>query len=133
MTKCKLMRKKSVRIGMLCILPFFSAGALLLAKMFYARYVMPHVPPCMLRTLTGWKCPSCGLTHAVFALCRGDVIGSLRENCVLMFGVLLGLLWYLERWTDALGRPKRLIPRRAAFWYGVLTAWGIYAVLRNII
>lgn len=131
--KSKLMRTKSQRIVLLCILPFLAAGALLLAKALYARYVMPHMPPCMLRTLTGWRCPSCGLTHAVFALCRGDVIGSVRENPILMFGVVIGALWYLERWTDVLRKPKKLIPRRSGFWVGVLIALAVYTVLRNVI
>ncbi len=46
-----------------------------------------HPPlPCPLRALTGVPCPFCGLTRAVTALFRGDLVGSLRYN---PFGLVL--------------------------------------------
>lgn len=131
--KHKLILKKSQRITLLCLLPFAAAGALLLAAWLYARYVISFVPPCLFRTATGLLCPSCGMTHAVYALCRLDVAESLRQNAVLMFGVLLGVLCYAELWMRTLGNPKRLIPRRGSFWVGVLILWLAYTVLRNIV
>lgn len=131
--KHKLILKKSHQTALLCILPFAAAGALLLAARLYARYVIRFVPPCIFRSATGLLCPSCGMTHAVYALCRLDVLESLRQNAVLMFGVLLGVLYYAELWTRALGTPKRLIPRRGSFWIGVLVIWLAYTVLRNLV
>lgn len=131
--KRKLTLKKSQKIVLLCILPFAAAGALLLAAALYARYVIQYVPPCLIRTATGWLCPSCGLTHAVYALIRGNLWESLRQNAVLLFGVLLGIVWYIELWTRALGRPKKLLPRKGAFWVGVLLFWLGYTVVRNLV
>lgn len=131
--KCKLMLKKKQQIILLLILPFAAAGALLLAKILYARYVVPWMPPCLLRTLTGWKCPSCGMTHAVYALCRLDFAEAMRQNALLIFGILLLFLRYLEEWCRVLGKPKKLIPRRAAFWVIVGVLGLIYTILRNIL
>ncbi len=131
--KHKLILKKSQKCALLCVLPFAAAGLLLLLKTAYAAFVMPHMPPCLLRTATGYLCPSCGMTHSVFALCRLDFAESLRQNALIPFGVLLALLAYIELWMRALGRPKKLIPRRGLFWVCVLIAVLIYTVLRNIL
>ena len=131
--KHKLMLKKSQKCAALCVLPFAAAGLLFLLKTLYAAFVMPHMPPCLLRTATGYLCPSCGMTHSVFALCRLDLAESLRQNALIPFGVLLALLYYAELWTRVLGRPKKLIPRRGLFWVSVLIAVLIYTVLRNIL
>ena len=128
--KHKLILKKWQQITLLCLLPFAAAGGLLIAKNLYMQYVIRWVPPCILRTLTGWQCPSCGMTHAVLALCR---LEALRQNALLIFGVVLAVLRYAEMWLKALGRPKTLIPRTAGFWIGVLLFWIAYSVLRNVV
>ena len=131
--KHKLILKKWQQITLLCLLPVLAAGGLLLAKDLYVRYVIRWVPPCILRTVTGWQCPSCGMTHAVFALCRLDLIEALRQNALLIFGVVLAALRYAEMWLKALGKPKKLIPRSGGFWIGALIFWLGYAVLRNVV
>ena len=129
--KSTLLQKKSHKIILLCILPFAAAGGLLLAAALYRRCVMPYVPPCFFRTATGFLCPSCGMTHAVYALCRLDLAESLRQNATLLFGVVLGLLRYAELWTAALDKPTHFIPRHRVFWIAVLIGWLAYAVIRN--
>ena len=131
--KHKLILKKKQQIILLCVLPFAATGFLLLMKNLYARYVIPRMPPCILRTLTGWKCPSCGMTHAVYALCRLDIPEALRQNALLVFLLLLLVLLYLERWLAVCGRPKHLIPRSGLFWAAAVVFWIGYLVLRNII
>ena len=131
--KHKLILKKWQQITLLCLLPFAAAGGLLIAKNLYMQYVIRWVPPCILRTLTGWQCPSCGMTHAVLALCRLDFAEALRQNALLIFGVVRAVLRYAEMWLKALGRPKTLIPRTAGFWIGVLLFWIAYSVLRNVV
>lgn len=130
--KSQWMRKKQLHIALLVLMPFAAYGLLLLAKYCYAAWVMPFLPPCIFRTLTGYKCPGCGMTHAVFALCRGDFLTVLKENAVLIFAVLLLLLFYIELWMAALGRPKKIIPRSRKFWFSALGMWLVYSVLRNL-
>ena len=130
--KSTQIHKKTLIFAGLCLLPPAAFGLLLLLKMAYARFVMPHMPPCVLRTLTGYRCPSCGLTHSVFALCRLDFAEAVRQNLIGPFGVLLALLYYAELWCRACGKPRRIIPRSGYFWLGVLLFLLGYTVFRNL-
>jgi hypothetical protein len=46
------------------------------------------LPECNFLRLTGYPCPSCGMTTSFALLVRGDVVNSLRANCA---GTLLAL------------------------------------------
>ncbi|HEV3144301.1 MAG TPA: DUF2752 domain-containing protein [Gemmataceae bacterium] len=46
--------------------------------------------PCSFYRATGLPCPSCGFTTSFSLLMHGDVLNSLRANCV---GTLLALYW----------------------------------------
>jgi hypothetical protein len=56
------------------------------------------LPPCTFYDRTGLPCPSCGMTTSFALLAHGDVVNSLRANCVgtavALFGLLL-LPWCL--------------------------------------
>ncbi|HAG14760.1 MAG TPA: hypothetical protein DCG49_13010 [Ruminococcus sp.] len=131
--KSPQIRKKPLYCAGLCLLPFAAGALLLLLKMLYAKYVMQFVPPCVFRLLTGKLCPSCGMTHSVFAICRLDFAEAARQNLIAPFGVLLALLCYAELWLRFCGKPRRLIPRQKSFWIGVLLFFLAYAVIRNLI
>lgn len=120
-------------IPLLCLLPFAAFGLLFLLKSAYMRWAAPHLPPCVFRAVTGYRCPSCGMTHSVNALLRGDLLTALRENALIPAAALLLLLCYAELWTAALGRPRRLIPRGGRFWFCMLGAALLYTVLRNVL
>ena len=45
---------------------------------------------CPLRSLTGWKCPGCGLTGGAHALLKGDLSAALHSNWFTLF---LALFW----------------------------------------
>lgn len=38
--------------------------------------------PCLFRSLTGWLCPGCGMTHAAAALIEGDPLRAMRSNAL---------------------------------------------------
>lgn len=50
-----------------------------------------HGLPCIIRLITGYQCPGCGMTRAVAALVRGDFQTAFYENhlSVTLFPVVL--------------------------------------------
>ena len=49
--------------------------------------------PCLFRTLTGWQCPGCGMTHAVVALLRLDIRTAFACNALFpVYGAYCGWL-----------------------------------------
>jgi hypothetical protein len=68
------------------------------------------LPPCTFKVMTGYPCPSCGMTTSFALLMKGDVVNSLKANAV---GTLLALFWLvLIPWSlvsSFCGRPLFLI------------------------
>lgn len=52
-----------------------------------------YFPKCLLNTLTGLQCPSCGVQRAAHSLMHGDIYGALSQNWFLLFS--LGYLFSL--------------------------------------
>lgn len=62
---------------------------------------------CPLKELTGWPCPTCGATRALFALLRGDVTAALAWNPAVV--ALAGLYTVFALYaivTLAFGLPR---------------------------
>jgi hypothetical protein len=56
---------------------------------------------CLLYALTGWRCPGCGMGHALLALARGDLAAAWAFNprsfLVAPLSALVGLSSLKER------------------------------------
>ena len=84
------------------------------------------LPPCTFRQLTGYRCPSCGMTTSWAHLMRGRVVQALRDN---VGGALLGLVTVvLAPWSLISGWRGRWLWRpmgeRAVF----VAVWLLVAV-----
>jgi hypothetical protein len=97
------------------------------------------LPPCTFYHLTGYPCPSCGMTTSFSLLVRGDVVNSLRANAV---GTLLAVVCLaLIPWGLASAWRGRLVYVRSverAITWGVclflglmLLRWGIVLAFWN--
>ena len=101
------LRPKS--IGVLGRLMFVAAALGMTAMMGVARLVEPDLrgygtheqlglPPCTFRLLTGFACPSCGMTTSFAYVVRGEVARAARTNpggCLLALGTLPLVPWCL--------------------------------------
>jgi len=54
---------------------------------------MPTVEVCLFKRVTGIPCPSCGTTHAVLSILKGNFFQALKEN-TLGFPVAIMLLLF---------------------------------------
>ena len=90
------------------------------------------IPPCLFHRLTGWNCPGCGATRALYALLHGDVIAALHDNA-LAVGALPSLAWMAIRNVFRRRQGQRMAEaiRPAWFWsfFGVMA---VFTVLRNL-
>lgn len=83
-------------------------GALVASAVYLEGRTGQPISLCLFRRLTGWPCLTCGSTRAVLGLLRGDVVGALAANpLVVAVGALATLALALR---VALGRELRLHP-----------------------
>jgi uncharacterized protein DUF2752 len=110
-------------------------GVLGLGVLACAASAAAALPLCPLANLTGWPCPSCGLTRAALALLQGDVSEALSLHplaplVLLLLGVFAGGAWLgyvrtgqpVPPWNGARPRLGRLLESAASFTCAALIA-----------
>jgi hypothetical protein len=102
-----------------------------------ARRMATHtelgLPQCTFYQITGLPCPSCGMTTSFSLLVRGDLVNSLRANCVgtLLAVVCLVLIpWNLAcafrgRWYFIRSLERSITLGLAIFLALMLLRWGL--------
>ena len=87
--------------------------------------------PCPFRTITGWLCPGCGITHMLIALIHLDFYTAYLENpfLLLTFPFLIGQIIY-QRYLQL---TKQVNPQwnQVLLWLYVI-ALIIFGILRNL-
>lgn len=87
--------------------------------------------PCPFRTITGWLCPGCGITHMLIALIQLDFHTAYLENPFLLLTLpfLIGEILY-QRYLQL---TKQVNPRwnQVLLWLYVI-ALIIFGTLRNL-
>jgi hypothetical protein len=88
-----------------CIIASFPA--FILAARFIPFDRLPIV--CAFLLLTGYPCPSCGMTRSVMALARLDFHRAMEMNPLgIAFAGIIGLCWVTSIYQTATGRKTRL-------------------------
>ncbi|CAI3361527.1 Protein of uncharacterised function (DUF2752) [Enterococcus cecorum] len=87
--------------------------------------------PCPFRTITGWLCPGCGITHMLIALIQLDFHTAYLENPFLLLTLpfLIGEIIY-QRYLQL---TKQVNPQwnQVLLWLYVI-ALIIFGILRNL-
>jgi len=52
-------------------------------------------PRCLFHALTGWQCPGCGGTRALYHLLHFDVSGAIRYNALVTVLAPVVLAWFV--------------------------------------
>jgi hypothetical protein len=106
------------------------------AAVFFASHDPYHstvFAPCPILALTGFQCPSCGGTRAMYSLLHGDLAAAWQMNpfVLAMYPVVLGFAGSLV--ADAKERP-RLAKALSVTALVILCAGIVYAgVIRNLL
>lgn len=74
------------RLGLLLLPVFFLGGA---AAFLFGEKILTWFPPCPFYALTGFYCPGCGMTRAVAALARLELLKSACYHPAVLYFVLL--------------------------------------------
>jgi hypothetical protein len=108
------------------------SGIVVLLVFSAQSLVLPLMPDCQLRRLTGLSCPGCGGRRAIQLLSRGEWWWALRMNALLVIGGLLAA-WIVLRqvmgewgWMTTNGSWKR--------WHTVVSISVVigFGIVRNI-
>lgn len=106
------------------------------AGCIYVALVDPNTsttfPQCPFKAMTGWDCPGCGVTRAVYALLHVDIVGALSHNVAFVLALPF-ILWALVVWgARSVGRNLPMFTWRP--WMTVAGSILVvaFAVVRNI-
>jgi hypothetical protein len=112
-------------------------AALVTAGCAYVALVDPNqssaYPQCPLRALTGYDCPGCGLTRAVFALMHGDMARAIDHNVFVVVLLPLAILAFASWTARRLGYSPPRLPRWRP-WMGWVAGAAVFGflILRNL-
>ena len=103
-----------------------AALVVLCAGLLYALLTrkVGGVIPCLCYTLTGLKCPGCGVSRMCLALLRGDLREAFRQNRAVLL-LLPALVYVAAAWCEGYIRSGSRVLRGAP----KAAAWGIVIVL----
>lgn len=126
------MKKYSIKERILVILlPIITVTVLYFSAVFVANNFT--LPQCLTYKYFGIYCPGCGMTRSVIALINGDILLSLRNNALIILGILLVFALYLELAFKVFGKRLRFPIHSNRFIIGALIFVGVYSVLRNFV
>ncbi len=90
-------------------------------------------PKCSLYVATGFFCPGCGSTRALFHLTHGNVLEALRLNPGLMALITLGLTDYVRFVVSVIrGNPFQTLFGRLKLLGALMGVMLVYGVIRNL-
>jgi hypothetical protein len=90
-----------------------------------------HVPLCPFHAVTGLWCPLCGSLRAADALAHGQLATAVRDNALLVVGVVLLGFWAVDLLLRGRrGEPLRRLNRPAVI--GLIAVLVVFTIVRNL-
>ncbi len=86
-------------------------------------------PACVFRSLTGFCCPTCGITRALVHYSHGQLQTAFFDNPLFTVIVSLTLAYFATSWITALGKFPRFLIRPSRFERSLMiaVAWSLFA------
>lgn len=111
------------------------AAAHIAAAAFFTShdpYTSQILPQCPVLSLTGWQCPGCGSTRALYSLLHGDVAQAFVMNPLLLASYLSALLLVAMTVAERISRPRLAKALATAAIALVVGAAAYTGVIRNL-
>ena len=90
-------------------------------------------PKCALYMATGFSCPGCGSTRALYQLTHGDVLEAMRLNPGLMALITLGITDYVRFVVSVIrGNPFQTLFGKLKLLGALMGVMLVYGVIRNL-
>ena len=90
-------------------------------------------PKCAFYVTTGYSCPGCGSSRALYALTHGKVFEAFRLNPGILFLLTIGVTDFARYIRSAIqARPYHTLFANVWLVVGLVIAMLIYAILRNL-
>ncbi len=87
--------------------------------------VLDYMLPCTLYTWTGFYCPGCGGTRAVFALSKGQILRSFYLHPFVPYGAIVGGWFMISQTVERLTKGKI----KVALHFRMIYAWIALALI----
>ena len=95
--------------GRIFLAVFFALVAVALPLIWWFDPIQSEwMPKCIVKSLTGWQCPGCGITRATHAVLHGRFAEALSYNLFFIFSIPYLLAVGLVSYIPALYRRVRL-------------------------
>lgn len=121
------MKKRLLRLIVIC-------AAFLVGGCAYAIFVRATglAIPCLFYTLTGLKCPGCGVTRMALCLLRLDFAGAWRQNPAILCLLPVGAAVAADIAVCYVQNGVRLPHKWANFAiWGMIAVLSVFGVVRN--
>ncbi len=93
---------------------------------FLLRYTDISIP-CVFRSITGYKCPGCGITTMLLLLADGDFAAAKAENIFLYYTLLPLLVAVCMRYSTGMRQYHSFLDKVCfPLYLAALLAFGVY-------
>ena len=95
--------------GWICI---FLLALFALVIYIFGTQILELVPPCAFHKITGFYCPGCGGTRAVFSLARGEIVRSFIFHPIVIYTLIESpMVNFSPGINSVLGSIPRALPK----------------------
>jgi hypothetical protein len=103
--------------------------------------VVYHFPPtdysfyprCPFYAVTGWQCPGCGATRALYSLLHGNLTAAWAYNSLFVAVLPLLVFFFAVQFFHVFRRGTWYLPSvRPGFLYGAIVVMMCFGVIRNL-
>ena len=105
----------------LILIPTAALAAIGIAYIYFRQHVF-SLPDCLIKRITGFPCPSCGLTRSVYALIHFRFLNSFMLHPLPVLASIFLLAVWLNALVNLFARKHdKAFPKPFIWYYSILT------------